>query len=248
MAQTVMTNDPTRTTPAPSGTPAAASSRDEIAAFVQRARTLAPPLAPGQQGRLIFALDATMSRQPTWDMACHLQAEMFREAASLGGLAIQLVYYRGFKECRASSWVSDPQRLTELMGRIDCRGGHTQIGRVLSHAQSEMAQGKVQTLVFVGDAMEESVDDLAAAAGKLGLLGVPVLMFQEGTDAVAERAFREIARLTCGAYCRFDTGAADTLRELLRAAAVFASGGIAALTNHPSGAAPGGRLLLDQLR
>ena len=242
-----MAKDTSRGTPAPS-TPAATSARDEIAAFVQRARTLAPPLAPGQQGRLVFALDATMSRQQTWDMACHLQAEMFREVAGLGGLAIQLVYYRGFNECRAAPWVSDAQRLTELMGRIDCRGGHTQIGRVLAHAQKETANGKVQALAFVGDAMEESVDDLAASAGKLGLLGVPALMFQEGNDAVAERAFREIARLTRGAYCRFDTGAADTLRELLRAAAVFASGGVAALTNHPSGSAPGGRLLLDQLR
>jgi hypothetical protein len=225
----------------------AASSQDEIAAFVQRARTLAPARPDGKQGRLMFALDATMSRQGTWDMACSLQAGMFREAAALGGLAIQLVYYRGFAECRASGWVNDAQRLTGLMERIDCRGGHTQIGRVLAHAQKETAHEKVQALVFVGDAMEEAVDDLAAAAGKLGLLNVPALMFQEGHDAVAERAFREIARLTHGAYCRFDAGAADTLKELLRAAAIFASGGLKALSQSPSGKAHGGRLLLEQL-
>ena len=56
--------------------------------------------------------------------------------------------------------------------------------------------------------MEEKIDDLCAAAGELGLLGVPVFMFQEGDDPVAENAYREIARLSHGAYCRFDTGAA----------------------------------------
>src|SRR5262249_9760138 len=79
-------------TPAARGgsAPAAASSRWEIEAFVQRARTLAPPLEPGTRGRLIFALDATMSRQPTWDEACRLQADMFQEAAAIGGLDVQL--------------------------------------------------------------------------------------------------------------------------------------------------------------
>ena len=92
------------------------------------------------------------------------------------------------------------------MERIDCRGGHTQIGRILGHARKEPHATKVQALVFVGDAMEEAIDDLCAAAGELGLLGVPAFMFQEGDDAIAEQAFREIARLTRGAYCRFAPG------------------------------------------
>ena len=117
--------------------PAAASPRAEIDAFIKRARTLAPPIEAGKHGRLIFALDATMSRQPTWDTACKLQGEMFREAAAIGGLDVQLVYFRGLNECRASRWVSDGAGLGDLMGRIDCRGGHTQIGKVLSHARAE---------------------------------------------------------------------------------------------------------------
>jgi hypothetical protein len=113
-----------------------------------------------RRGRLIFALDATMSRQPTWDQACKLQAEMFREAAAVGGLDIQLVYYRGLGECRASSWVADPDRLGALMLGIDCRGGHTQFAKVLAHARRETESGKIVILVFVGDAMEESLDEL----------------------------------------------------------------------------------------
>src|ERR1700719_4261108 len=192
-----------------------ASAAEDIAAFVAKARAMSPNAA-GAKGRLVFALDATMSRQPTWDMACAMQADMFREAAASGSLNIRLVYYRGFNECRASGWISDTAQLAKMMGKIDCQGGNTQIGKVLSESRREAAAPGVgvRAVVFVGDAMEENSDDLCAKAGELGLLKVPVFMFQEGHDAAAEQAFREIARLTGGAWCRFDPGAAAPLRAL----------------------------------
>jgi hypothetical protein len=222
--------------PLPEAKPSAA---EDIAAFVAKARAMSPHRA-GARGRLVFALDATMSRQPTWDMACALQADMFREAASLGSLDIRLVYYRGLNECRATGWISDSAQLAKLMSKIDCQGGSTQIGKVLSEARREAVASAVRAMVFVGDAMEEQVDDLCTKAGELGLLKVPVFMFQEGHDAAAEQAFREIARLTGGAWCRFDPGAAAQLRELLRAAAAYAAGGreaLMALSKTASGAA-----------
>ncbi len=112
----------------------------------------------------------------------------------------------------------------------------------------ETEAARVQALVFVGDAMEEAVDDLCAKAGELGLLGVPAFMFQEGDDLVAERAFREIARLTRGAYCRFDTGAAHELGELLRAVAVYAAGGLKALADLSARRGSATLRLLEQLR
>ena len=219
-----MSNDRSERTPAK-------TSRAEVDAFLSRVNALGPATVAGTRGRLIFALDATMSRQPTWDQACGLQADMFREAATVGGLDIQLVYYRGLAECRASPWIAEPERLGTLMSRIDCRGGHTQIRRVLVHARRETERAKVAALVFVGDAMEETLDDLCVAAGELGLRNVRALMFQEGDDPVCERAFREIARLTHGAYCRFTPGAAHELGELLRAAAAYAAGGMKALAD-----------------
>lgn len=222
------------------------STSDDIAAFVAKAKAMSPH-APGGKGRLVFALDATMSRQPTWDMACALQANMFKEAASLGSLDIRLVYYRGLNECRASGWISDSATLAKLMGKIDCRGGNTQIGKVLSEARREAVASGVRAVVFVGDAMEESVDDLCVKAGELGLLKVPVFMFQEGRDGAVEQAFREIARLTGGAWSRFDPGAAAQLKELLRAAAAYAAGGREALlrlSRNDSGAAA----LLGQMK
>jgi len=237
-----MSNDP------PKQTPATVSSRPEIDAFLERVKSLGPAATGGKRGRLVFALDATMSRQPTWDSACALQADMFREAASTGGLDIQLVYFRGLGECRASGWVAGAEKLASLMSAIDCRGGHTQIGKVLSHTRQEFARQKVQALVFVGDAMEEAIDDLSVAAGELGILGVPVFMFQEGGDPVAESAYREIARLSRGAYCRFDTGAASQLGELLRAVAAYAAGGIKALSDLSARKAGPARMLLAQLK
>ena len=246
-----MSREPTKQTPADAASTRQAdqslpqskrSTADDIAAFVEQARSMSP-FAAGSRGRLVFALDATMSRQPTWDMACQLQADMFREAASLGSLDIRLVYYRGFNECRASKWISDSAELARLMSKIDCRGGNTQIGRVLSEARREAASAGVRAVVFVGDAMEENVDDLSARAGELGMLKVPVFMFQEGHEPVAEQAFREIARLSGGAWCRFDPGAAAQLRELLRAAAAYAAGGREALKRLSSRESGAARLL-----
>jgi hypothetical protein len=241
-------NDASRTPAERSRAPAAASKRSEIDAFLAQVKRLAPTTAAGQRGRLIFALDATMSRQPLWDTACRLQADMFREAAAIGGLDVQLVYYRGLSECRASRWVSQAERLAGLMERIDCRGGHTQIGKVIAHARRETETTKVQALVFVGDAMEEKLDNLCHAAGELGLLGVPAFMFQEGNDPIAEQAFREIARLARGAYCRFDPGAAHQLAELLRAAAAYAAGGMRALADLSARRERGAIKLIEQMR
>lgn len=243
--------------PAAGHPPAEASSADEIARFIVRARTMAPPAAPSAvaagaaRGRLIFAMDATMSRQPTWDMALALQAEMFHAVKLVGGLDVKLAWFRGMDECRASGWASDADALARLMAAVSCRGGFTQIAKILALARREAeAAGKegrkVAALVYVGDCMEEDVDRLSALAGELGLLGAPAFMFQEGRDAAAETAFREIARLTGGAYCRFSQGSAGELRELLTAAAVYAAGGRAALADH-SRAGGAGRLLLAQL-
>lgn len=218
----------------------AKSSQAEVDAFLAKV-TATPAAKPaGQRGRLIFAMDATASREPTWDRACHIQSEMFEETAALGGLDIQLCYYRGFREFEASPWLSRSADLLERMTRVRCAGGMTQIERVLRHAAAESRARKVDALVFVGDCMEEDVDRLCHLAGELGILGVPAFVFHEGHEPLAERAFREIARLTKGAYCRFDASSAAQLRDLLSAVAVYAAGGRRALEdfgNRKGGAA-----------
>ncbi len=224
------------------------SNADDVAAFLDKVRSTPPPVSAGERGRLIFAMDATMSRQPTWDTACTLQAEMFHETDRIGGLDVQLVYFRGFRECKASRWASDAQALSDLMTSVSCRGGQTQIRRVLEHVRNEHERAKVSAVVYVGDCMEENVDELCERAGEIGLLGLPLFMFQEGYDAIAEQAFREIARLTGGAFCRFDAGSAAQLRELLSSVAVYAAGGRRALEDYSKSRGGSAQLLLSQIR
>ena len=221
------------------------SSGVEVDAFLKQVHALK---SSSGGGRLIFAMDATMSRQPTWDLALELQSDMFEAVKQVGGLDVQLVYFRGFRECQASKWISDPAALAKLMRKVHCEGGLTQMSKALAHARRESERRKVNALIYVGDAMEENVDELSQLAGELGLIGVPVFLFQEGHDAKAERAFKEIARLSRGAHCRFDAGSARQLRELLKAVAIYAAGGRKALADFREATQSGAALrLLEQL-
>ena len=214
-----------------------AASEGAVADFLRKV-ALTPPAPAGEgRGRLIFALDATASREPTWDRASHIQAQMFSETAALGGLEIQLVYYRGFGECKAGPWVHTPDALLRYMTGVFCLAGQTQIAKVLKHALHESEKKAVAALVFVGDCVEEDIDQLGHLAGQLGLRGVPCFMFHEGNEPTARSAFQQIARLTGGAYCPFDANSAQQLRDLLSAVAVFAAGGRRALADYSKGKA-----------
>jgi len=226
---------------------AGAAEPAHVADFVAKLRATAPRTG-GDRGRLVFAMDATMSRQPTWDMALALQSDMFDAVREVGGLDVQLMYFRGAGECRASKWVSDPAALARLMTTVTVAGGWTQIRKVLSHARQETERRRIHALVYVGDAMEEDIDELCGRAGELGVLGVPVFAFQEGHDARAATAFREIARLTKGAHCQFNAGSAAELKALLAAVAVYAAGGRAALQDMSRTGNRQAQLLIEQMR
>ena len=209
--------------------PEKASSAQDVDVFLARLAATPNVKAADQRGRLIFALDATASRQPTWDHAARIQGEMFLATAALGGLELQLCFYRGFGEFKVTQWLTCSQDLVRLMTSVSCRAGETQIRKVLSHAANETRRRKVSAVVFVGDCVEENVDRLGALAGELGAHGVPAFMFHEGQDQRAAFVFKQIAKLSGGAYCRFDSGSAGVLKDLLRAVAVFAAGGRRAL-------------------
>ncbi len=207
------------------------SKRNDINRFLQNAASTALASKSENRGRLIFAMDATASREPSWDQACHIQGEMFTQTTELGGLDIQLCYYRGFGEFYAGEWLSNANTLLKQMTGVACLGGHTQIKKILKHSIKATRLKKVNAVVFIGDSMEENVDELCQLAGQLGLLGTPLFMFHEGQDVRTEKAFRQIARLSNGAYCAFDTHSAQQLKELLSAVAIFAAGGKQALAD-----------------
>ena len=217
-----------------------ASSR-QVDAFLKKLATMPVVRRPGQFGRLLFAMDATASRQSSWDTASRIQGQMFSVASGLGGLEIQLAWYRGFGEFYVSPWLRDAARLLKIMTSVSCFAGETQIRKVLTHAIQEARKNKLNAVVIVGDAFEEELDRVSALAGELGLLGIPVFMFHEGDAADSGRAFQHIARLSKGAFCRFDASSAGSLSNLLRAVAIFAAGGAAVLEDF--GSQQGGEVL-----
>ena len=222
--------------------PSPRSSPGEIELFLQQSKNISAFVE--KQPRLIFAIDATASRQPTWDIACQLQSEMFLTTDKVASLSVQLCYFRGFHDFSASSWLTDSAELARQMARVQCEGGRTQIGRLIKHALTEHRKTPIRAVVFIGDAMEESADSLCKLAGQSGLLKLPLFMFQEGRSRVATQTFGEMARLSGGAYAHFDQHSADTLAALLGAVASFAAGGRDALLKDNSDIA---KQLLQQL-
>ena len=114
--------------------PSEKAAQANVDAFLEKAKLMSAGIKPGGRGRLMFAMDATASREPTWDMAARIQGEMFEATQALGGLEIQLAFYRGFGEFKASQWTADEKALLGQMTAVLCLAGETQIGKVLAQA------------------------------------------------------------------------------------------------------------------
>ena len=211
--------------PQPRSTSSSTTSIDQFLQQVERH----PATRTTDGGHLLFAMDATASRQPTWDTACQLQTEMFQQTRELGRLQVKLCFYRGYDELRSSPWHQGADNLVRAMQAVQCLGGHTQIGRLLDHALQLHQQQPIQALVFIGDCIEEPLDTLCQRAGRCGLQKLPLFLFQEGHDPVASNGFTQLARLSGGAHCRFDLNSPERLSQLLGAVAVYATGGNQAL-------------------
>lgn len=223
--------------------PTSSSTSTDIDAFIASVKSRSRANA----ARLVFALDATASREPTWDRACAQHAELFNVTRDLGGLDVQLCFYRGFREFQATKWHQRPDSLLNAMTRVRCAAGLTQIERVLEHCVDVARKERLGALIFIGDAFEEELDRVADVAGRLGLLGCPMFVFHEGRDVIARGAFQHLAKLTNGACCALDSSSPELLRDLLAAVAAYVAGGRGAL-NRLVGERPNVKRLTRQLR
>ena len=206
------------------------------------------------RGRLIFALDATASREGMWDLAAQLQSQMFEEAAKIGGLDIQLLYYRGSGRNSINAVdVRCARACQSNEQRSDARPGPPRSHACSGTSERSTSARRSARRSSSATPCEELPSDLYAVAESLG---VPLFVFQEGSNWAVppvcdppplkvETIFRELARLTNGAYGKFDAGAAMQLGELLRAVAAFAVGGVRALANQHTDSA---RKLLGQMK
>jgi hypothetical protein len=219
-------------------------NQGSVSAFVKKARAIKQ--FAGAQSRLIFAMDATASRQPTWDYASQLHHTLFDAAAEDKSLSLQLCFFRGLGEFSASAWLNDPDSLKTQLSSVYCVGGATQIATLLRHYLYEGSQSHaLKALVFIGDAVEEPLDELRGLAIQCRLKELPILLFQEGRDARASQAFKLMATVSGGAHLQFDDASSGKLRDLLRAAVKFTTGGRKALQDSIS---EGDRLLLKQVK
>lgn len=210
------------------------SNRKEIDTFIAKANMLQAQQHQSK-ARLLFAMDATASRQPTWDQASHLQISMFNATAEHPGqatLSVQVAYYRGFDEFAATPWLSEPKQIQKKMAMVSCMGGYTQIKRVLNHALNEHKKEPLKAVVFIGDALEEEADELCHLAGKMGLYKIPLFMFQEGFDTRVSQTFQQMCYLSGGAFAHFDQHSPKLLTELLGAVACYTTGGKDALKKY----------------
>jgi len=223
------------------------SKKQELSEFLGKANQLPQRLVDSvnSNGRIIFALDATASRQASWDRACQLQSEMFSATDTMGGIQLQLCYYRGFNEFNFSPWLQDSNALRHFMHGVQCQGGHTQLEQVLNHSLREHADKAIQALIIITDAVEEDVDRLCNKAGQMGIMKIPIFIFQEGFDPTAQRCFKQLAKISNGAYANFNDQSAKQLADLLAAVATYAAGGHSALQKLNSSSA---KQLLQQLR
>ena len=215
------------------------SVRNDIGSFLKKVRDVKTMTTYGNKpGKLAFVIDATASRQPTWDQACKIQENMFEAVEKIGKLQVQLIYFRGFGEFYSSPWNPDSQSLLQEMSGVTCVAGYTQIERALKQILLETKEQHLSAAVFIGDACEENTRGIYSIAGQLGVLKTPVFMFQENYDSVAEEVYRTVAKLSAGAYCRFDSNSADLLSELLSAVAVYVTGGQLALKSYVKDSIP----------
>lgn len=219
-----------------------------VSDFLNKVDNMPKPRENGRTGKLIFALDATASRSGTWDIACKLQGDMFAKSSAVGSLELQLVFFRGYSECKSTKWLSNPMDMLRLMSKVTCLAGQTQIERIFKHALREVRTTNVDALVYVGDCMEENVDDLGSLAGELKIHGVPIFIFQEGHDVIASEAFSQFAKISGGAHCKLDHNSPQQLGQLLNAVAIFAAGGRRALNEHARLTGGLAGRLLEQLR
>ena len=142
------------------------SSSAEVDAFLRDVAAITPAKRTRAQGRLLFAMDATASREPMWDRACRIQSEMFTEAARVGGLAVQLCHYGGFYGFESTPWLTELGRAAPTHECGALRGGDDpDRASAAPRDKAEAERARVNAVVFVGDCMEEDVDRLCAAAG-----------------------------------------------------------------------------------
>lgn len=221
----------------------APSTSSAVAKFLTKAQAI-KRIAKAQT-HIVFSLDATASRAPTWQRAQSLHEALFDVASETSGLSLQLCYFKGIASFYASPWVVTAEGLRRELSEVSCEGGITQLRRLLEHCLAQQPDStSLKAIIFIGDAVEEDPNTLNDLAVRCRLANRPLYIFQEGSDPRAKAIFASMAMLSGGAHIALGENSADQLRQFLQSVIRLATGGRKALE---SSAHESDKLLLDKL-
>ncbi|MCD8566387.1 MAG: VWA domain-containing protein [Alphaproteobacteria bacterium] len=177
-------------------------------------------------GRVGFIIDATGSRESTWNEAQKIQTDMFSSVAGKGGLKLKLTHFGG-STLSVHEWMDDPNAVASKMKEVSCMLGLTQIIKALEAFLVDNPKEAASSIILVGDSFEENIEELGPFCEKLKNQGTKVFSFLEGDDLQAKQAFSMLSEKTGGAFAVF--GKDMPLEDLCQGVALMAVGGTAAL-------------------
>lgn len=209
---------------------------------------IAAALTPSRRPRLVFAFDATASREPAWELARQVTDSLFRVVP--GELDIALAVHGAGAVHTFTPFSPDPHSLRDAAASVKCQAGMTALVQLMDQV---LAQSGVKVMMYTGDCFEEDPQAAYDRADSFKARGIKAIMLHDSStgDAAARHVYDEIARRTGGVCVDFHgehgTNAAGELRELLEAVAVLTLGGVKLLEQRKA-ALPGAQRLLPYLK
>ena len=169
------------------------------------------PIAPGAP-RLMLTC-ANHERSPGWDYAKTLQRQIFDAAVGVG-LQMKFACFgrdddHGVRRFRITTrWIGNPDEMAGLMDRASCDYGcYVLVRSAIEQAVKENADRPMRAVIVVGDVFHDdvaSLDEAALAAIQLRRAGTRLFFVQQGDNPVTARKLQYLARVSGGAYFRFD--------------------------------------------
>jgi len=199
----------------------------------------APAAPTARRPRLVFAVDATASREATWRSAQKITARMFGVIPD--ALDVALAVHGGDDVHTFTEFSADVDVFRKQAAAVRCETGTTRLCEIMART---LDAGGVRVMSYIGDAFEEDADEVLELADRFRLRGIQAVMLSDDADPEALAVFRQIAERTGGAVLDFRTGDTVLMGELLAGVATLAIGGRKLLeAQHTAGA----RLLLTNL-
>lgn len=232
-------------TPAPSRAAGVLARLGRMVAEVMSGRVAeaVDPEPPGRP-RLIFAVDATASREPAWRAARGVTDSLVK--ALPGALDVALAVHGGGRVHTFTPYTTAANTLRDRAAGVMCKAGFTRLLPIMASAVKDPG---VKVVIYIGDVFEESLARGRRLADSMGARGTRLIVLHDTADPAARghaEIFWDLAKRTGGCVLPFEAGASRKLHDLVSAVAVYAVGGERLLQERRH-ALPGAVALLEQL-